>query len=67
MSTGAFPRWVNWVGILAAVVNIAKLLTVFQRAGSLAPRQSERSVHDPDMGMVDRVGVLMMRPREATP
>jgi hypothetical protein len=64
MGTRAFPRWVNWVGILAAVVNVAKLLTLFQRTGGLAPNGSLSILFViPIWVWSVAVGVLMIRSR----
>jgi hypothetical protein len=62
MGTGAFPRWVNWVGILAALLNVAKLFTLFQRSGGLAPNGSLNIVFViPIWVWSIAVGVLMIR------
>ncbi len=37
MSTRALPRWIAWVGILAGVLNVAKVFTVLSRSGGLSP------------------------------
>jgi Domain of unknown function (DUF4386) len=37
MNTRALPRWVGWLGLLTAVLNVAKLLTIFPRSGGFAP------------------------------
>jgi len=64
MGTRAFPRWINWVGILAAVVNVAKLLTLFQRTGGLAPNGSLSILFIiPIWVWSIAVGVVMIRTR----
>lgn len=62
MRTGALPRWVGWLGILTAALNVVKVFTVFPRSGGFAPGGGASIVFlIPIWVWSIAVGVLMLR------